>query len=288
MLRLTIGHKVGGTEAIHRSDDGFGPIRTAHTTASTGSARDVATTTHNRRILETCIIALAVVPILQAPSGEPTRSKDLTELVLNSNPDEFILLAPPFCDQLSQRTLSVSTPSLEALLQKLDDICMPYAYKHNDETLLLVVRLLDATSSTWLDPSMVSTTVGKAARFYCWQMVKRLRQKGQRSWRVQDAIIRFLDAYLVKDPKQEIWKIPVDDEGVEEDELPATVLPTFGRDRDIRIRFRVAAVSPRLFTAGRIAKRDLLTGVYTEIRSNLSADQNEYVSFILCSSMSLT
>lgn len=278
LLRLTIGRKIGAAQTQTSMDDGddFGPIRSAHAASSTVATRDAATILHSRFIVDMCVAALAVVPVLQSQVGEPTRGKELVELVLASNPDEFLILVPPLCDQLQRRTLSITTASMEAILQRLDIVCAPYAYKHNDETLLLVVRLLDATSNVWLQPSVASTTLGEVARFYCWQMVKRLQQRGQRSWRVQDAIIRFLDSYLMKDPKQEIWQIPLEDgESPKPKDLPAVVLPLFGNDCDIRIRFRMAAITPRLFIVGRIAGRELMSDVYQEIRDNLCTDQSK-------------
>ena len=276
LLRLTIGRKLGGSAQTQTSlDDDFGPVRSAHTAVSSAVFHDPATMFYRRCIIKTCVTALAVVPILQTPSGEPTRSKELTELILDSDPNEFLLLAPPFCDQIRDRTLSVTTPTLQALLEKLNGICRPYAYRHSDETLLLVVQLLSATSSMWLQPSVSSTEVGENARHYCLQMTSRLQAKSQRSWRVQDAIIRFLDTYLAQDPKQEIWQLPVGDEDT--GPLPTAILPTLSQSRDIRIRFRISTMVPRLFAVGRQSGCDLLQEVYQEIHTNLSSDLNEYV-----------
>ena len=169
----------------------------------------------------------------------------------------------------------MTTPNLDALLNKLDEICDPYMYKHSPEVHLVILRILDATMDAWLQPAALSTTFGRAARYYCWQIVNRVQQQDRRSWRVQDSSICFLDAYLTKDPKEEVWKIPVDNDCPKPEQLPTAILPSLGSDSDIRIRFRAAAISSRLFHVGRIAGRDLMKEVYTNVHGNLSADQDK-------------
>ena len=216
---------------------------------------------------------------MQSSSGEPTRDRALTDLVLKASPDEFLILGHAYCEQIGRRTLNLSVSTLEGLLDQLNEVCTPYAYQHSEDTLLLVVQLLDKTSHVWMDPSVAVGLAGQTARSYCWRMVHRLNLRSQRSWRVIDAIIRFLDGYLTKDPSQELWTMPVEDCDVpDESQLPAAALPTLGNDDDIRIRFRVAATSPRLLTAGRLARRDLMLEVYRDIHKNLSTQQEKCVA----------
>ncbi|KAH9940832.1 uncharacterized protein BXZ73DRAFT_98663 [Epithele typhae] len=260
------------------SVDDFETTRAAPSVTS--SSADAASIVHNRYILEICVTALSVIPVLQSPSGEPTRSKDLTDILLECKADAFLLLAPPICKQLGQKTLSVGKETLEKLFVKLDDICLPYTYQHSEDTLLIVVGLLDSTSNVWLHPSVTSTSLGDIAHHYCIQTVGRLRQQAQRSWRVQDAIIRFLDKYLVEDPKQVFWQLPLDGTQPDAADLPATVLPEFGSDPDIRLRFRIATVCPHLFTVGRLAGRDLMRDVYPDIHNNLSTNPHDYENIL--------
>ncbi len=248
--------------------DGFGPVRSKHSADSITRdvEKDVA---HVRRIVNTCITALAVVPILQSSSGEATRDRALTELVLNSSPEEFLLLAPSFCEQISCRTLNISETKLEELLGKLVDICVPYPYKNRIDTKLLVVRILEATSHVWMQPT-IPMSLGDLVRDYCRETVKLLRAQSRKSWQVQDAIIRFLDGYLAKDPEQTVWQTPIENESPNVEDLPSEVLPSLGRDDDIRIRFRIAAISPRLFVVGTVGRTKDMNTVYKQVHSQLS------------------
>ncbi len=221
---------------------------------------------------------LAVIPILQSSSGEPTRDRALTDIVLNAKPDQFLALGPAYCEQVGRRTLNLSTTTLQALLDKLLELSATYSYKGNEETLLLIVNALDRTSHVWMDPIVAASEAGGRARTFCWETIDRLTDRSQRSWRVTDAIIRFLDRYLTTDPSQEIWAMPVQDANCpKDDQFPAAVLPTLGTDDDIRIRFRIAATSPRLLTVGRLAQRDLMYEVYPDIQRNLSTQQEKSV-----------
>ncbi|RPD76341.1 hypothetical protein L226DRAFT_505666 [Lentinus tigrinus ALCF2SS1-7] len=289
-LRLVLCMAVGrplddDSRAQGRIDDtdGFGPVRTKHSAALNSVTRDAEKdAAHNRRIIETCITALAVVPILQSSSGEATRDRALTDLILGSDPDEFLLLAPSYCEQIRHRTLNISPNNLEKLLEKLIDICDPYAYKNRVDTRLLVVRILDATSHVWMHPTNVPSPLGELARGYCQQTVGLLRARSQRCWQVQDAIIRFLDGYLAKDPEQTIWQMPVDDASPNPnlEDLPSEVLPALGNDVDIRIRFRMAATSPRLFRVGTAAGPKSMDTVYQQIRSVLSVNLEDYEAIL--------
>lgn len=268
--------------------DGFGPVRDAHAVTSLSTTRNVQQDrVHNTRIIDSCTTVLAVIPILQSSSGEPTRDRALSDLVLNSEPDEFLSLGPAYCEQVGRRTLNLSASNLQALLGKLLSLSEVYTYQGIEETFLLVVNALDRTSHIWMDPAVAASEVGGKARMFCWETIDRLRQRAQRSWRVTDAIIRFLDRYLTRDPKQEIWAMPVaKTETPNEEQFPAAVLPTLGNDDDIRIRFRIAATSPRLLTVGQLAQRDLMYDVYPNIQHNLSTQQEKYAaacsSFPLC------
>lgn len=278
VLRMVVGRALDAdSRAQGQLDDadGFGPIRTMHSVASSvirDAEKDAA---HNLHVIDTCITALAVVPILQSSSGEATRDRVLTDLILSSDPDEFLLLAPSYCEQLLRRTLNISHSNLEELLEKLADICQPYAFKNRIDTRLLVVRILDATSHIWMHPTQVSTPLGELARGYCQQTVMLLRAKSQNCWLVQDAIIRFLDSYLAKDPEQVVWQTPIDEASPNVEDLPSEVLPALGSDVDIRIRFRIAATSPRLFRVATAAGPKAMDAVYHQVRSQLSVNPDQ-------------
>ncbi|KAH9888765.1 hypothetical protein C8Q73DRAFT_708136 [Cubamyces lactineus] len=267
VLRSTV--KQGGTK-----HDNFG----MQSKASTSENATLSTTAHKRHVVRACVTALVIVPILQSSTGH-ARDKELVELLVNCEPKEFLSLAPSCLERIRRDQLYLSSTSLEQLLEQLDPLCTEYHFSHSEEAQLLLVQTVAATSRLWRDP-YTDSPAGERARFLCWQFTDRLLNPRHRSWRVRDAIIRFFDEYLVDDPAQESWLKPSqDDEPPPEEKLPAAVLPTLGNDDDIRIRFRIAATSPRLFAAGRRAGRTSM-GVYSEIHEHLSANQTNFDSMM--------
>src|ERR1700678_1501642 len=79
--------------------DGFGPIRT---TPAHGSSRTVQITEDGQPVQQLLQISISFIscgPFLQSASGEPTRDKELTEIVLRCaehQPARFGLVFPIF------------------------------------------------------------------------------------------------------------------------------------------------------------------------------------------------
>ena len=260
LLRMTV--KADGAKR-----DGFG-VRSPEDTGEKTTSTD-----HKRHVARACVTALVMVPILQSSTGH-ARDKELLELLVNCKPKEFLTLAPSCLERIRRDQLYLSSTSLEQLLTQLDPLCQEYDFRYSEDAQLLLVQTLAATSRLWRD-SYADSLAGERARFLCWQCTSRLLSTHHRSWRVRDAIIRFFDEYLVDDPAQESWTKPSQDyEPPSRDKLPAAVLPTLGKDNDIRIRFRVAATSPHLFTASRRTGGASME-VYAVIHQHLSTDQTE-------------
>ncbi|KAJ8489343.1 hypothetical protein ONZ51_g2973 [Trametes cubensis] len=265
LLRMTV--KADGAKR-----DGFG-VRSPEDTGEKTTSTD-----HKRHVARACVTALVMVPILQSSTGH-ARDKELLELLANCKPKEFLTLAPSCLERIRRDQLYLSSTSLEQLLTQLDPLCQEYDFRYSEDAQLLLVQTLAATSRLWRD-SYADSLAGERARFLCWQCTSRLLSTHHRSWRVRDAIIRFFDEYLVDDPAQESWTKPSQDyEPPSRDKLPAVVLPTLGKDNDIRIRFRVAATSPHLFTASRRTGGASMD-VYAVIHQHLSTDQTDFDSMI--------
>ncbi|KAI0330904.1 hypothetical protein GY45DRAFT_1323035 [Cubamyces sp. BRFM 1775] len=242
------------------------------------SEKLTSTTAHKRHVVRACVTALVMVPILQSSTGY-TRNKELVELLVDCEPTEFLTLAPSCLERIQRQQLYLSSTTLEQLLAQLDPLCQEYAFKYSENAQLLLVQALAATAPLWQD-RYADSLAGERARFLSWQCTSKLLSKNNRSWRVRDAIIRFFDEYLIADPAQKSWTKPSQQHKIPTpEELPAAVLPTLGDDNDIRVRFRIAATSPHLFTAGRRAGRTSME-VYGEIHAHLSADQTNFDSMM--------
>ncbi|KAI0630512.1 hypothetical protein C8Q77DRAFT_1063237 [Trametes polyzona] len=281
LLRTTIAGPASKGSNAYANDfnDDFAPsLGTAVSTEATQKSSAVAT--HESHIARTCVTTLVIVPILQSSSGEPTHDKDLLDLLLQCEPGEFLLVAPPCLDHIEQKRLHLSRSNMKDLLQQVGDLCSDYVYKNMEAAQLLVVRVLEATAHLWRGSYANDEEVGGAARFYCTQCVELLRRSGRRSLRLRDAIVRFLGEYLAVDPTQEAWSLPIPGgDPPEPDDFPAAILPTFADDVDIRIRFRFATISPRLLPVGSLAGRETME-VYRAVHRQLCADQYRYESII--------
>ncbi|KAI0369207.1 hypothetical protein BV20DRAFT_946724 [Pilatotrama ljubarskyi] len=280
VLRLTIA-PLASDDPLTNADDRDDFVPASDPTASADAAQKVAALkTHNSHVARACITALVVVPILQSSSGEPTHDRELLDLVLTSEPAQFLVVGPPFLDHVRQSRLHLNRSHLKELVCQAEDLCIEHAYKNNEEAQLLVVQTLEATSHLWRGPMIQDPDLATKMLDFCSQCIRLLKSNDRRSWRVRDAIIRFLDKYLAIDPTQEVWAMSTDDhDAPAPEELPAAVLPTFANDEDVRIRFRVAATSTRLFTVGRRAGRDPME-VYSEIHRHLSTSQDHFEGII--------
>lgn len=220
---------------------------------------------------------LAIVPILQSTSGEPTRDKDLTELVLNSADTAFLLVGPVYFAKVRQRILNISLNVLDGFLDKFDQMLKQYTYSRSEKLQLLTTQFLDATLHHWKQDNVSSSEVGDRIRDLCQWLSDTLRRNQIRSWRTRDCVARFMKRYLVEDPEQVIWTmVSPDDEGrnIKTEASPAAILPMLGADQDIRVRFRVAFDNASLFTVARKTGRDP-SQLYSEIKGWLTDDIDE-------------
>jgi serine-protein kinase ATM len=281
VLHILAGKQRIDSRAMDVDDkDGFGPIRTTRMAGASAETQHADDTSANRCTAEICISFLTLVPILQSSSGEPTRDKELTDLVLDCADTTFFLLCPIFLDKVHQRVLNLNTDNLENLLYKLEPLLRPYPYSQSEGMQLLVTQFLHSTLPIWLQKSVATTDLGRHIRQLAGWLCEILKNKKIRYWRVRDSVIHFLDGYLTLDPFQEICSMPDDDEGIttiKYDQLPAALLPFLVADEDIRVRVRAGVASARLFSLarqiGQPAER-----VYLDIKEWLTREMDKCVS----------
>src|SRR3979490_1463653 len=59
-------------------------------------------------ILDVCMSFLAIGPILQSSGEEPTRDRELTDIVLNCDGDEFLLASKAYLVNVRRRALNIN------------------------------------------------------------------------------------------------------------------------------------------------------------------------------------
>jgi ataxia telangiectasia mutated family protein len=293
-LRVVLARSTGRpftTDGIEADDeDDFGPPNATSTTAPVEAQRHSNGRVSADAILEVCVSFLAVGPILQSSGEEPTRDRELTDIVLNCDGDEFLLASKAYLTNVRRRALNINLTILDNLLVKFASLSTQYIYQLNDELKLMVIRLLDSTVHLWIQADLIdSDTVDKVRNFFEW-LLKLVRVTDDednngartkvRSWKIRDAFVAFLVRYISLDPLERLFAVrrSLDDDcgGSDSDSdshltLPSGVLPTINQDDDIRVRFRSACANAMLFDLPRFSDGQHMT-LYSGIHSRLCHD----------------
>lgn len=263
-------------------NDGFGAIRTVTDNAPPQSKQRQATgpgTTFSRCIMSVCTSFLAVCPILQSSSGEPTRDRELTEMLLNADGDDFILAAPAYFRNVEHRTLNINATVLDNCLVKIGSLLQQFMYSRNEALHALVVQFLQATSFLWVQDSIADTDVGGAIRELCQWLVGMYESGKMSSWKIRDAFAIFMEKYLALDPFERVWTTPDEKEDgtIEVSTAPSALLPDMSTDEDIRVRFRVASANARLFGLPRLGNDKTAMEIYIDLQSRLGTELEKCV-----------
>ena len=276
---LGVGSSVFPASQTTTVDNDFGPIRTTTTRQSSDVSEDSDGSCSSRYVLEVCIGFLTVGPALQSASGEPTRDKALTEVVLTcaeSRPASFLLVCPILFKKTRQGFVNLSVKNLDSFLDELGSLLQLYEYARSKRAQLLTAQFLDSTLDTWASRQiMIGEVLGKV-RHICDWLSGALKKQKIKDWFVRDFLARFLDRYLAKDPEQFAWS--GSDNAVQH--LPDALLPMMTSDEDIRVRFRVAVINARLFAVARHVGRSALS-LYDSIKQWYTVDLDEYAHHIM-------
>ncbi|KAF5383511.1 hypothetical protein D9615_003617 [Tricholomella constricta] len=280
ILRVSLGDKSPSPAGPHAMDvdeqDGFGPIRTATEQHNDNEPNGDLQVHHF--ILDVCISFLTVGPALQSASGEPTRDKELMDVILNCaepRPEAFLLVFPVVLQKCRQRTLNLSIKSLDSFLNELSRLFQLYQYARSHRLQSLATQLLASTLDIWASPNIAMGEAFDKVRQLCHWLSAALRKKKIRFWAVRDMLARFFDQYLVRDPAERAWNLEDEQGQTGTEELPSSLLPMMSNDDDMRIRFRVAVINARLFAFARRTERPI-DEIYIVIKDQLSVDLDNY------------
>ncbi|KAJ7577089.1 hypothetical protein C8J56DRAFT_972300 [Mycena floridula] len=235
--------------------DGFGHIKDVAEKQSRTLAVHASEADSIRCIAEVCFGFLAFGPILQSNSGEPTRDKPLLELVLKCadvSPERFWVIFPVLLEHIRFKTFTLSFPSLGSYLDFLGDDLSSRDYSKNEALFHIVLDLLDSTMHLW---SQVGSDASEGLKDVQHKVKILMRSWLFRawnddklpSWRARDALARFTDRYIALDPVRSCADMNDDDVA-----SPMALICRTTVDRDIRVRFRGAVLSAKLF---RVAQR---------------------------------
>ncbi|EMD39153.1 hypothetical protein CERSUDRAFT_93196 [Gelatoporia subvermispora B] len=247
IIRRVVGQM--GSEASQpqpSDDDGFGPVRViGDMTPLNPSQQSKLDNRASHTVMFTCVSALASVPMLRSPSGEPTRDKDLTDIVMACDSSSFFVLASTYLAAIRHGTLAISISTLDQLLSRLEELLTHYVSSRDERSQLLTIYCLDSTLGLWLQQAPVSSDTGSKIQQLCHYLEKAWSRNRLRSWKVRDELLRFFDHYLIEDPSQSFWFTDVAEPDLER--CPFGLLPRLMVDHDIRVRFRAVTANARLF-----------------------------------------
>ncbi|KAJ3865158.1 hypothetical protein EV359DRAFT_80764 [Lentinula novae-zelandiae] len=228
--------------------------------ATLGTAAQISAT---RQVAGISILFLSVGPLLQQSAGEPTRDKELTELMLEGaelDLDRFLLACPVYFNCIRNQTLNLSLNHLAQFITVLADHLVRYPNVKSEEFNLQMISFLDATLSLWISLANVNQNAADNFRELFDHYSKHLLRGRLKHWKIRDSVARLYDRYLTLDPSQNAW--------MDQDEQitsPMYILPVLIEDIDIRVRFRAVVINARLFEISKnpMALYDTIRQKYT-------------------------
>ncbi|KAL0064377.1 Serine/threonine-protein kinase tel1 [Marasmius tenuissimus] len=265
-----------GGKAFDADDkDGFGPIKTAENQIK-GDLLDVSDSESTFIcFMKSCIKFLSVAPLLQSPSGEPTRDQALIEVLLDSSPNALIQCCGILLGHVRQSTLVLSINNLDDLLAKWTELVRMYLHNRSPQFFLLGLALLDASMNLWIGEGAANAHVDDLVRDMLDHFVQGY-DNGILTWSIRDSLARLLEKCLASDPSQQFWRA---DKDCDRSSWPSSVLQRMNGDEDVRVRFRAAVISARLFEfAARVGEAPMT--LYGKIREYYSADIDSYECMI--------
>ncbi|THH32523.1 hypothetical protein EUX98_g1663 [Antrodiella citrinella] len=277
MLAASTPHGQG--HHIDASDgDNFAAMDTARV-AATGFVR-----THllgmeaHQQIISVCVTCIAVFPILESTSGEPTRDRKLLKLIETFELEDWLMVGPAFIENVRLKTLHLSTGDLTTVLENIGNV-LKHRSANDSPGQFLVIALLQATMHIWIDSKALLGYIGPLCSWLCTLFTK----SALRSWTCRDRFVQFLGSYIEVDPAQAAWE----GMGDEPPELkPSDMLPIVGEDLDVRVRFRAAVANASLVrNAHSLGSQPM--DVYTGIKAHTSVDVDESVANLLVRALQL-
>lgn len=257
---------LAGQGLVQASTDSFGSFRANNVEAALFAETEGRAL---KVVIDISTMFLVVTPVLLSSNDQPTRDKSLTEILLRSSPDNFLVFCPAYFDNVREGILNLNVPTLSDFMNKFAEFLMEYEYGRSERTILVLIHILRSSSAIWLQETIQGTETGGKVHQLMQHLCKNYKLGNLYSWRARNALLQFFHDHISQDPMQDSWLVEVasstvphfDDSAAVDVSMASSsgtvmipdpdaldLIPYGGADEDIRVRSFAAVATARLFS----------------------------------------
>ncbi|CED84602.1 ataxia telangiectasia mutated [Phaffia rhodozyma] len=230
-------------------EDGFGTINTSQDgilTSDISQTSSFSPTRVCRSLIKTTFTCMTRISILQSGSLEPSRQRDIFDLLENCDGPQFIAFGDVVFEAVKLGRLHLGATLAEDLLNSFEYFLRSYAYSKDIPMLLLTISFIESTLPLWIGGSTVETSLGEKVRMLRDFFVAEVEEGRLHAGPVRARLIAFLEAYCQADPQGRAWSLPLPNQ---KHSLPLlNVMKKFAKDVDIHVRSQAAVSLANLFS----------------------------------------
>ena len=180
----------------------------------------------------------------QAQWQAPTNDRSWLEMLKEFNADGFLLLAPPLCASIARRELSFDPSGLDKTLDFFRNSLLAPKHSHSAKVHRLVVTFLRATMHLWIETREVGESVVEKIEALLVWLMELIRKGVAQSWEVREEVVSLFDQYIGVDPGGSFWQSEQETQPLSD---TIDCLKLLARDHDVRVRYKGAITTARLF-----------------------------------------
>ncbi|KAJ1306984.1 hypothetical protein OPQ81_007964 [Rhizoctonia solani] len=271
----------GEEKAAGLDADGFSEIRTVNSESNVRAADSWAISHTSSALISFATRFLTAVPTFQSPDLEPTREKDILELLQSCDGPAFFTLAPGVFECIRRQYLHMSHSDLENTLDHFGELLKSYAHPRCEKMQLALIKFLECTMLLWIRQDNAETDFAIQSRVLLHWLSEMLVTQKILSWKARDKFTVLMSRYIALDPQQSIWSIPTADEtdSISPEYFPGTMLVNLGSDCDVRVRVRAAEATAEVFRSLKYTDTNPMA-FYQDVRAQLSTSTDDFEGMI--------
>lgn len=257
-LRLSLGFTIdsdrtldgdmGDTSLATVDEDGFGTMNVSNHGPSSSDVSKTSSFSPARvcqSLIKTAFTCVTRVLSLQASSLEPSRQKEMFDMLADCDGPQFIALGTIVFEAVRLGRLHLGVIVADEVLNSFEYFLQSYPYSKDESMYLLTITFLESTLPLWVKMSTAKDSFGSKIRVLCDFFTTEVEEGRLRSARVRTRLIVFLENYFKTDPHNLVWQLSFNKKKL----LPILdVMKKFSRDADVYVRSQTASSLANLFT----------------------------------------